>query len=326
MTARALITGISGQDGIYLTEVLSRSGYIVAGTTRDERACLNKFSTFGFKFPSKIFEGEINNEIFLTQVLRDFHPDLIFHLSGQSSVRVSLQNPDTTWLSIAESTEKLLYHVSHIVPMARIVHAASSECFGPRSDIASSSDELRPTNPYSEAKAYAVATARQYRRIHGLYVANAFLFPHESYMRDPRFLVGRIIEAARAFHIHGITPDLNYIADLSGQRDIGLAGEHMQGLRLMAELDRAVDCVIGTGITQSLQLQMKALVTNLGLDLAPKLNEPNELESFESCPSNCSASVLEMTKVISWHPNTSGSDVMFAIGRDYLRWLKSYRT
>jgi len=319
MTKRALITGVSGQDGMYLTQELLQLGYTVAGATRTQRGCLDKFRSFFFTPPTVIFEGEINDDDYLVRMLNDFHPDLIYHFSGQSSVRVSQQAPAATWASIAESTDKLLYYVIRSVPTARIVNAASSECFGPRSDVVSSSDELKPTNPYAEAKVHAIETARRYRREQGLYVSNAFLFPHESHMRDSRFLVGRILEAARAFHTQGTMPDLDYITELSGQRDIGLAGEYVQGIRILAELDRPADCVIGTGVTLSLRRQMMALVASLELNLPSPLAESYGVVSGKPMPSNCAVDVTEMQEILSWRPRTTGLEVMSSIARDYLR-------
>jgi GDPmannose 4,6-dehydratase len=321
MRKRALITGVSGQDGIYLTQELLQLGYIVAGASRSARGCLDKFRSFGFTPPSEVFEGEINDDRYLTRMLNDFHPDVIFHFSGQSSVRVSLQSPTATWASIAEATEKLLYYVARTVPTARILNAASSECFGPRSDVVSSSDKFKPTNPYSEAKVHSIEAARRYRREKGLYVANAFLFPHESHMRDYRFLVGRILGAARSFYTQSPTQDLDYITELTGQRDIGLAREYVRGVRLLTELDRPADCVIGTGVTLSLQRHMTALVAGLGLCLPTSVDVADELDPGKPMSSNCAADVAEMLMVLSWQPPTTGLEAMSSIGRDYLRWL-----
>jgi len=325
MQQRAIITGISGQDGSFITQHLLQCGYDVAGITRNRASCLHKLRRFGLPAPPVLFQGDLSEDRLLRSVLYYYKPDVIFHFSGQSSVRDSIDNPSVTWSSIAECTEKLYYYILRLLPSARVVNAVSSECFGPRNGVVSSSDKLNPTSPYAKAKAYSVMATRFYRRKHGMHLSNAFLFPHESHIRDSRFLLGRLLEAALHYHLEGKVTDLSFLNTVTGQRDIGLASEYVHGLRRLAELDRPCDCVLGTGETLPLKKSMEQLVLKLGIKklLLPYRTERFDSNIITSAPSNCSASVSEMERVLSWKPLIKGDMVIDFIASEFNIWLRS---
>lgn len=318
---RVLITGVSGQDGIHLTEKLLASGHEVFGQTRNGSNYKKKCFHFGVEAQISIVEGDLSDEKFIASILNNIRPDIVYHLSGQSSVVSSYQYPDETWNSIAGVTELVLFYIKKYLPNARLINSASSECFGSSQDVQSSSSIMIPLSPYAEAKIHSVELVRKYNKNLSLDSHNVFLFPHESFLRDERFLVGRVLNLAKKYYLNGSYPDFTFVKELSGQRDVGLASEYMLAMKMLGEADVASDCVLGTGVSTNLFELINELVVTLGFDSVSTDLTSNHKSRIAS---NCIADVAETKKVLSWTPSVIGKDVMKSIGNSYLSWVKSY--
>ncbi len=263
---RALIIGISGQDGAYLANLLINKGYVVYGTSRDAQA-----ASF-----SNLIRLEILNQVMMEsvsptdfrsvfQVLLKVKPDEIYNLSGQSSVGLSFQQPVETLESIALGTLNILEAIRMSGMPIRFYNAASSECFGATGT--SGADEqtpFRPRSPYAVAKASAFWEVANYREAYKLFACSGILFNHESPLRPERFVTQKIVHAA--CRISSGQQNLLYLGDLSIQRDWGWAPEYVEAMWLMLQQSAPDDYLVATGVTHSLEEFAASAFELVGLD------------------------------------------------------------
>ncbi len=266
MPRRALICGVSGQDGAYLAAVLLEKGYTVYGTSRDAQV-----STFSGLRELGIF-GQVQLESMaltdfrsVLQVLAKCEPDEVYNLAGQSSVGLSFQQPVETLESIATGTLNLLEAIRFRGRPIRLYNAGSSECFGDVRDFgADETTAFRPRSPYAVAKAAAHWEVANYREAYNLFACSGILFNHESPLRPERFVTKKIV--ASALRIAKGNPERLALGDLSVQRDWGWAPEYVDAMWRMLQLDTAQDFVIATGETQTLQSFVATAFECVGLD------------------------------------------------------------
>jgi GDPmannose 4,6-dehydratase len=318
---RVLITGISGQDGILLSNIMAASGFKVFGQTRNESNYKKNCLLFRIETQIDIVEGDLSDEKFTASILNTLRPDIIFHISGMSSVSSSFQYPDEAWSSIAGVTEILLFYIKKHLPNARLINFASSECFGMSQGVQSSSSIMSGLSPYAEAKIHSVESVKKYRKNFSLDAHNVFLFPHESHLRDERFLVGRVLNLVKKYYRDGSYPDFTFVKELTGQRDIGLAAEFMLAVKILGVANVPCDCVIGTGFLTNLSELINELVVTLGFEFVITDLTGNHRSRISS---NCMADVAETKKALGWTPSVLGNDVMKSIGNCYLSLVKSY--
>ena len=231
----ALITGITGQDGSYLAELLLEKGYRVIGGKR-------RTSTIRTERIDHIYEDEnfileyfdLNDSSSMWKLLKQYEPDEIYNLAAQSHVRVSFDVPINTVDGVALGTLRLLEAMRHIVPEARLYQASSSEMFGDNPDYPfDESSTLMPASPYACAKVFAHNLIRNYRESYGLHVSSGILFNHESPRRGETFVTRKITLAAARIKL-GLQDKL-YLGNLTAHRDWGYAGDYVEMMWLMLQ-------------------------------------------------------------------------------------------
>jgi GDPmannose 4,6-dehydratase len=275
MPKKALITGITGQDGSYLTELLLGKGYDVYGVIR-------RASTFNTERIDHIYQdphesgrrlrllyGDLNDASSLNKILRDVQPDEIYNLGAQSHVRVSFDIPEYTAEVGALGTLRLLEAIRETgLRGTRFYQASSSELFGKVQEVPQrETTPFYPRSPYGVAKLYAYWVTVNYRESYGLFACNGVLFNHESERRGETFVTRKITRAAAAIKL-GLQNKL-YLGNLDAKRDWGHAKDFVEAMWLMLQQDEADDYVIATGETHSVREFLDEAFGRLDLDWKP---------------------------------------------------------
>ena len=268
---KALITGITGQDGSYLAEFLLEKGYEVYGIIR-------RSSSFNTGRIDPIYEdphvphrrlhlvyGDLNDASSLNRIIRTIQPDEIYNLGAQSHVRVSFDIPEYTGEITGLGTIRLLEAIRESGLKAKFYQASSSEMFGKVLEIPQrETTPFYPRSPYGAAKVYAYWITVNYREAYGLFACNGILFNHESPRRGETFVSRKITKAAARIKL-GIQQDL-FLGNLDAKRDWGFAGDYVQAMWLMLQAQRPEDFVIATGETHTVRELLEAAFTRLQLD------------------------------------------------------------
>ena len=249
---KALISGVSGQDGAYLAQLLLNKGYEVCGTSRD--AQMSKFTNLhrlGIFEQVKLESMALNDFRSVLQVLTKIQPDEVYNLAGQSSVGLSFQQPVEALESIATGTLNLLEAIRFMKVPIKSYHASSGECFGNTNGLpADENTPFRPKSPYGVAKATAFWQVANYREAYNLYTCSGILFNHESPLRPERFVTQKIVSAA--CRIANGSKEKLYLGNVDVIRDWGWAPEYVETMYLMLQQDEPTDYVIATGESSSL--------------------------------------------------------------------------
>jgi GDPmannose 4,6-dehydratase len=250
---KALICGVSGQDGAYLAKLLLEKGYFVCGTSRDAQvSSFRNLLRLGIREQVKLESLALNDFRSVLQVLKKIEPDEIYNLAGQSSVGLSFEQPVETLESVATGTLNLLEAIRFIEKPIKIYNAGSSECFGDIGDRAADEETpFRPRSPYAVAKATSFWEVANYREAYGIFACSGILFNHESPLRPERFVTQKIVSAACRI-ARGSKEKLN-LGNISVQRDWGWAPEYVEAMHLMLQQQEPDDYVIATGQSYSLQ-------------------------------------------------------------------------
>ena len=255
---RALMTGITGQDGSYLAELLLGKGYEVWGVVR-------RTSTFNTSRIDHIYQdphepdvrlrlvyGDLNDASSLNKLLKVVRPDEIYNLGAQSHVKVSFDVPEYTAEVTGVGAVRLLEAMRELGLESRFYQASSSELFGKAQEIPQrETTPFYPRSPYAAAKAYAFYITRNYREAYGIFAVNGILFNHESPRRGETFVTRKITRAAARIK-HGLQERL-FLGNLDAKRDWGFAGDFVEAMWLMLQAERADDYVIATGETHSVR-------------------------------------------------------------------------
>jgi GDPmannose 4,6-dehydratase len=290
MPKKALITGITGQDGSYLTELLLGKGYEVYGVIR-------RASTFNTERIDHIYQdphesgrrmrllyGDLNDASSLNKILRDVQPDEIYNLGAQSHVRVSFDIPEYTAEVGALGTLRLLEAIRETgLRGTRFYQASSSELFGKVQEVPQrETTPFYPRSPYGVAKLYAYWVTVNYRESYGLFACNGILFNHESQRRGETFVTRKITRAAAAIKL-GLQNKL-YLGNLDAKRDWGHAKDFVEAMWLMLQQDEPDDYVIATGETHSVREFLEEAFGHLDLDwkqsveIDPRYFRPAEVD------------------------------------------------
>ncbi|MEU0818096.1 GDP-mannose 4,6-dehydratase [Streptomyces mirabilis] len=271
MTAKtALITGITGQDGSYLSELLLHKGYTVHGVVR-------RASTFNtcridhlYRDPhdpdTRLFlhYGDLTDGSRIACLLEQVQPDEVYNLAAQSHVRVSFDEPEFTGDTTALGTTRLLEAIRMTGLPCRYYQASSSEMFGATPPPQHESTPFHPRSPYGVAKVYAYWITRNYREAYGLYAVNGILFNHESPRRGPTFVTRKVATAAA--RIKAGLQDVLYLGNLDARRDWGYAAEYVEAMWLMLQQEEPDDYVVATGTSYSVRDFVEHSFAHLDLD------------------------------------------------------------
>ena len=266
----AFITGITGQDGSYLAELLLDKGYTVHGLIR-------RASTFNTHRIDHLYQdphdpearlflhyGDLTDSSRLTTLLEKVGPDEVYHLAAQSHVRVSFDEPEYTGDVTGLGTTRILEAIRAAQVPVKFYQASSSEMFGSTPPPQSESSPLQPRSPYAAAKVYSYWTARNYREAYGMFSVNGILFNHESPRRGETF-VSRKISMAAARIAAGEQQHL-YLGNLDARRDWGYAKEYVEAMWLMLQADEPDDYVVATGTAYSVRDFLGFAFGHVGLD------------------------------------------------------------
>lgn len=270
MVRRALISGITGQDGSYLAELLLEKGYEVHGLIR-------RASTFNTVRIEHLYRDPHlpNTMLFLhyadltdgsriASLLSAIRPDEVYHLAAQSHVRVSFDEPEFTGQTTGVGTTRLLEAIRSIGLETRFYQASSSEMFGATPPPQNEQSPFYPRSPYGAAKVYAYWMTRNYREAHSMFAVNGILFNHESPRRGETFVTRKISRAAARIKV-GLDREL-YLGNLDAVRDWGYAKEYVEAMWLMLQCDEPEDYVIATGAAYSVRDFVEIAFRRVGLD------------------------------------------------------------
>lgn len=263
---KALICGISGQDGAYLAQLLLSNGYEVYGTSRDANvSSFSNLSRLGIRDQIKLESMALNDFRSVLQVLAKIRPDEIYNLAGQSSVGLSFEQPVETFESITIGMLNLLEAVRFQLPHVRLYNASSSECFGDTDGMtADETTPFRPRSPYAVAKSAAFWQVANYREAYRLFACSGILFNHESPLRPERFVTKKIVVSA--CQIAGGSGEKLRLGNIGICRDWGWAPEYVEAMWMMLQKDEPDDYVIATGESASLEEFVNIVFSSLGLD------------------------------------------------------------
>jgi GDPmannose 4,6-dehydratase len=261
---RALITGIAGQDGSYLAELLLAKGYEVHGTLRRQSSIAGTWRIDQLLDQLQLHHSDVTDGSASMRLLAEVQPDEIYHLAAQSHVGVSFETPDYTANVDAIGTLRLLEAMRCECPSSRFYQASTSEMFGDATSPQSETTPFRPRSPYACAKLFAHHTALNYREAYGLHVSCGILFNHESPRRGETFLPRKVARAVAAIK-RGEQGSLR-LGEMQAQRDWGWAPEYVEAMWLMLQQPAPGDYVIATGESHSVAQFVVAAFSHAGLD------------------------------------------------------------
>ncbi len=299
----ALITGVTGQDGSYLAELLLAKDYRVFGVVRQSSVFnTGRIDHLFEKVDSSRFDyvrGDLTDGSSLGRLLRLIKPDEIYHLGAQSHVQVSFEIPEYTADADGLGLVRLLEGVRELDLRPRIYNACSSEMFGSAPPPQDETSPLQPCSPYAAAKVFAYHLARVYRSGYGTWIANGILFNHESPRRGERFVTRKITRAAARIKL-GLQDEL-VLGNLSALRDWGYAPEYVDAMWRMLQASEPGDFVIATGESHSVQEFVEATFALAGLDWRRYVRtDPAYLRPVEVDALRGDASLAR--RVLGWQP------------------------
>lgn len=313
MTKRALITGITGQDGSYLAEFLLSKGYEVHGLIR-------RASTFNTQRIDHIYVdphspvarlflhyGDLTDSGQLTNLIYNTCPDEIYNLGAQSHVKVSFDMPEYTGDTTALGTTKILEAVKRSGVKCKFYQASSSEMYGSSPPPQSEVTPFRPRSPYAAAKAYAFWMTLNYREAYGIYACNGILFNHESPRRGETFLTRKITRAIANILAERLR--YIYLGNLDPSRDWGFSPEYVECMWLMLQNGKPEDLVIGTGETHSVREFVEEAFSYVGLDW----REHVKIDKNYFRPTEVEVLIADTSKArseLGWEPKVKFKDLV----------------
>jgi len=267
---KALITGINGQDGSYLTELLLEGGYEVHGILKRNSVAENQTARLDDVYRTikdNLYYADMTDMASLVRVLQGVQPDEIYNLAAQSHVRISFDQPIYTTQTVAVGTMNLLEAIRLMCPNVRMYQASSSEMFGNSFDedgFQRETTPMYPTSPYGCAKVFGYNLVRNYRHAYNLFLSNGILFNHESPRRGTNFVTNKVVKEAVKIK-HGITDKL-MLGNLEATRDWGHAKDYVRAMHLILQQDEPSDYVCSTGISHTVKELCDYTFSKLDLD------------------------------------------------------------
>jgi GDPmannose 4,6-dehydratase len=310
---KALLTGISGQDGSYLAEVLLDKGYEVHGIVRRSSSFNTHRIDHLYRDPHergvKLFThyGDLADSVSLAKLLYELQPDEIYHLGAQSHVRVSFDIPEYTFDVTGAGTLRILEAIREAGVTTRFYQASSSEMFGSAPPPQSEATPFHPRSPYAVAKVAAFWATVNYREAYGLFATNGILFNHESPRRGETFVTRKVTRAVA--RIRAGLQDKLYLGNLEARRDWGYAPDYVEAMWLMLQAAEPEDFVIATGETHSVREFVVAAFEHAGLDWEPHV----EIDERYFRPSEVDALLGDASKAaerLDWRPKVSFDELV----------------
>ena len=282
MTKRAVITGITGQDGSYLAELLLEKGYEVVGVTR--RLSANNYWRIEHLLDRvRLVPADLLDQLSLIRVIADARPHEFYNLGAMSFVPASWDQPLLTGEFNAQGVTRVLEAVRHVDPSIRIYQASSSEMYGKVREVPQTElTPFYPRSPYGVSKVYGHYITVNYRESYGLFACSGILFNHESPRRGLEFVTRKVTEGVARIKL-GLTDSLA-LGNLDARRDWGFAGDYVRAMWLMLQQETAEDYVIATGVSHSVQQLVDTAFGHVGLDwrshvrLDPRFLRPAEVD------------------------------------------------
>jgi GDPmannose 4,6-dehydratase len=298
----ALITGINGQDGSYLAELLLSKGYRVTGIVR-RSSTETQQRIEHIRSKIEIYQADLLDQSSLAKVLADVQPDEVYNLAAMSFVPTSWQQPVLTAEFTAVGVTRMLEALRQSCPTAKFYQASSSEMYGKVLEVPQSENTpFYPRSPYGVAKAYGHYITVNYRESYSLFACSGILFNHESPRRGLEFVTRKITDAVAKIKL-GLQSELR-LGNLDARRDWGFAGDYVRAMWLMLQQDTADDFVIGTGETHTVREFVEIAFNHVGLDhqkyvvVDPKFYRPAEVDLLLGDPTKA-------IKTLGWKPDVS---------------------
>jgi GDPmannose 4,6-dehydratase len=317
---KALITGITGQDGSHLAELLLSKGYQVHGMVR--RASIERNERIAHLVGQlRLHEGDLLDSASLVQCVEAAQPDEVYNLAAMSFVPTSWKQPVLTAEFTALGVTRLLEAIRQVKPDARFYQASSSEMFGKVQEVPQrESTPLHPRSPYGVAKCYGHYITMNYRESYGLYACSGILFNHEGPRRGLEFVTRKITHAVAAIKL-GLQTELR-LGNTAAKRDWGFAGDYVRAMWLMMQQPEADDYVIGTGETHTVQEFVEIACARAGIDwkqhlvIDPKFYRPAEVDLLLSDPSKA-------REKLGWRPQVSFEELVHMMVDEDVRQLRA---
>jgi len=304
---KALITGITGQDGSYLAELLLEKGYDVVGMLR-RSSTVNFERIDHIQHDIELASGDLIDGASMVQVLREHEPDEVYNLAAQSFVQTSFGQPVLTGETTALGVTRLLDAIRMVAPEARFYQASSSEMFGKVREVPQNEDTpFHPRSPYGVAKVYGHWITLNYRESYDMHASSGILFNHESPRRGLEFVTRKITDGVARIKL-GMADELR-LGNLDAQRDWGYAGDYVQAMWHMLQQDVADDYVVCMGETHSVRDFCEVAFGHVGLDwedsvvVDPKFYRPAEVDLLIG-------DAAKAKKVLGWAPATSFEELV----------------
>jgi GDPmannose 4,6-dehydratase len=316
-TKRALITGITGQDGSYLSELLISKGYEVHGIVRRASTFNTERLELLYRDPHEsgaqlfLHYGDVADGTGLRRILEKVRPDEVYNLAAQSHVRVSFDQPEYTADAVATGALRLLEAlrdygvISHTA--VRFYQASSSEMFGSAPPPQTEATSFHPRSPYAVAKVAAHWYGVNYREAYGMFVASGILFNHESPRRGETFVSRKVTRAAARIKL-GLQKKL-YMGNLDAKRDWGFAGDYVEAMWLMLQAERPQDYVVATGESHSVRELVEAAFEHVGLnwkdyvEVDPRYFRPAEVDHLRG-------DATKAKRDLGWEPRVRFVDLV----------------
>ena len=323
----ALITGITGQDGSYLTELLLEKGYVVHGIVR-RTSNLLRSRIEHLRHDEKIYGkslflhyGDLSDTTTLRRIFREVGPSELYHLAGQSHVGLSFELPESTCDEAGMATLRLLEIVRDQSPGVRFYHASTSEIFGNASESPQTEETpMRPTSPYGCAKAFATQLARVYRQSYGIFVCNGILYNHESPRRGENFVTRKIARSAARI---ARGPDVDLVlGNLESKRDWGRAQDYVLAMWLMLQHEKPDDYVVATGQTHSVRDFVEAAFAVVDLPWKKYVKQDRAFDRPIE-PARLVGCADKIRKTLGWKPSGSFEQLVREMVEAELSELKS---
>jgi GDPmannose 4,6-dehydratase len=306
---KALIFGVTGQDGAYLADFLLKKGYQVYGSyRRTSHKCFERLESFKIFDKVELVKADLADQISLNHAIKNTTPDEIYNLAAQSFVGVSFDEPMLTSDITGLGALRVFEAIREFSPHSKVYQASSSEMFGNSPEIKNEHSRMFPASPYGVAKVFAHKTAQLYREAYKMFISNGILFNHESPYRGLEFVTRKITTAAANIKFN--LQDKLLLGNIKSKRDWGFAGDYVKAMWLMLQQDEPSDYVISTGESRSVEDFLRDSFEYAGLGSWEKYVEISSKYMRPCDIDNLLGDSSKAQKDLGWKPSVSYKDLV----------------